>query len=441
MSGIGNQGFANGFMRGYEFVDENVRQSKRDQMAIEDRQYQRDQTALQNERLARQETRTDEAIKTADERYNSERAYREGRDKELDSRYDEQSKRAERSEARAWEAQRLAAMTAQRQQEQYERGLVKEELMRYWAVDPLSVPPELAAKADKLGMSSLNPLNPRFGQDGPVAARMMQQIGAGNLEYVNSPQGLADATVLYGDQIRSGIGEFVAPMGGKIVDKRLKKFHAAPGGKFATEVEVTLDNGKKYTAPLTINRSADPNDPVQLTDMSVVMDDLHGRYSISRLAQDPEFQRRRQSIIGVSGAGAAKTADVQTMEYLQAKGMPFEQARDMVMLAKTNPQQAISDYAGKILAGQKRLMPGDEGYLSPDQAYQESARIINAVRGQQQGGAIPEPAASAPGAQPQPAAPAARTMTMADVKATAARSGRSEQEVIQAAKSKGFIIQ
>jgi hypothetical protein len=32
-------------------------------------------------------------------------------------------------------------------------------------------------------------------------------------------------------------------------------------------------------------------------------------------------------------------------------------------------------------------------------------------------------------------------MTMADVKATAARSGKSEQEVIEAAKAKGFTIQ
>jgi hypothetical protein len=49
----------------------------------------------------------------------------------------------------------------------------------------------------------------------------------------------------------------------------------------------------------------------------------------------------------------------------------------------------------------------------------------------QQSGAAGAGAGAAPG----------KVMTMADVKATAARSGKSEQEVIQAAKAKGFTIQ
>jgi hypothetical protein len=72
----------------------------------------------------------------------------------------------------------------------------------------------------------------------------------------------------------------------------------------------------------------------------------------------------------------------------------------------------------------------------PTEADADEAFIENYMNGAlppilQQPGAAGAGAGAAPG----------KVMTMADVKATAARSGKSEQEVIQAAKAKGFTIQ
>lgn len=391
MPAISNQGFAGGFMQGYEFVDENIRQHKRDQMAIEDRGYQREQTALQNERIDRQEQRQIEAIDTSNQRYTEEQAYRRERDTQTDKRLDKQDQRMDSADRRAWNVERRSQMLLARQEQDRRRQMIHAQALRYWQSDPFSMPQELRDQIDKEpGMEDLNPLNPRFGVAGPAAGRIMQSVGSGNLNYVNSPQGLADANEVYAGQIKTGIGEFVAPMGGSIVDKKLVKFHAAPGGKFATEVEVTLDNGKKYSAPLTINRTTDQGDPVQLTDVSIVLDDLHGRYQLSQLAKDPEFQRRRQTVLGASGVAGVRYGDMsstgKTIRDLMSFGVPQDEAIARATNAKVNPQKEAADVATAMVKNQD---PYSEAKITWEEAYNQVLPVMMRAAQPDQSTAIP----------------------------------------------------
>jgi len=106
-------GLAEGFLAGFNTMDRYQRGQKEDErmdkaMGLRDAMWQNEQ----------------ERQKVADERYQSDLAYREGRDKLADAKYDKQFALTERqmkaSEARAGAAERRAAAQEARQQQEYE---------------------------------------------------------------------------------------------------------------------------------------------------------------------------------------------------------------------------------------------------------------------------------------------------------------------------------
>lgn len=324
MSAISNQGFGTGFMQGFEFVDSNIRQRNHDQQAIEDRQFQRDQAAQQNARLDRSEEREGEAIKTADARYAEERDYRERRDKKNDQRDDSADKRDDRTLAIAEKTARTKQILDAYDLSSKQRAALKDRAIQEGAIamnggQPFSI--ELHEQLVKAGMPAFSPysyLDQNFVGQQEKLGGILDAVKSGNLELVNSPESLDAINHVYAEQIRKGVGEFNSDQGGNVVAKRITKLQAGPGGSVVAHVNVHLDNGKSYDAPMTVARSADPHDPVKKHDAGVMIDDVMGRYRMAQLAKSPEYQNGVRSMYALATrdataskvpAGYRKTAD------------------------------------------------------------------------------------------------------------------------------------
>jgi hypothetical protein len=231
--------------------------------------------------------------KVADERYQSEREYSEGRDKLADAKYDRQFALTERqmkaSEARAGAAERRAAAQEARQQQEYEwqktlrdKQLFQQEnlpiyqsgwqLLRegkdpgeqFWA----------AAKDERAGL-----FNPhRWVEPGALdkstyvvkhTGNLMNLLKDGKLDpstpegnaLINDAKYLEGMDYLYRDEVRKGVGDIDPASGKTITDKKLANMMITPDGRgLVLGVEVTYNDGSKDVRPVTNNRTSAPDD-------------------------------------------------------------------------------------------------------------------------------------------------------------------------------------
>src|SRR5690606_38542493 len=156
-------------------------------------------------------------------------------------------------------------------------------------------PIELHEELVKSGMPALSPysyINQDFvGKQERLGANIMKALHAGDLSLVNAPESLDAINQAYADQVASGIGESSDEYGGKVIAKRISTLQTGPGGAVVANVQVHLDNGKSYDAPLTIARSSDPHDLVRMNNAGTMIDDVMGRYRLAQLAKSPEYQQ------------------------------------------------------------------------------------------------------------------------------------------------------
>ncbi|MFQ2209942.1 hypothetical protein ACK31V_04425 [Aeromonas caviae] len=275
-------GLAEGFLAGFNTMDRYQRGQKEDErmersMGLRDAMWQNEQ----------------ERQKVADERYQSERAYSEGRDKLADAKYDRQFALTERqvksAEARAGAAERRAAAQEARQQQEYEwqktlrdKQLFQQEnlpiyqsgwqLLRegkdpgeqFWA----------AAKDERAGL-----FNPhRWVEPGALdkstyvvkhTGNLMNLLKDGKLDpstpegnaLINDAKYLEGMDYLYRDEVRKGVGDIDPASGKTITDKKLANMMITPDGRgLVLGVEVTYNDGSKDVRPVTNNRTSAPDD-------------------------------------------------------------------------------------------------------------------------------------------------------------------------------------
>lgn len=187
---------------------------------------------------------------------------------------------------------------------------LRDEAIQYGAVamnGGAPFPLDLHEKLIKNGMPMLSPyslLDPNFVKTQSQLGTIVNAVKSGDLSAVNSPDSIDAINQAYADQIGKGIGEFNEAMGGNVVAKRITQLQAGPRGTVVAHVNVHLDNGKSYDAPITVARSSDPHDPVKLHDTGMMLDDVMGRYQMAQMAQNPQYQ---QSVRAMYNAAVASS--------------------------------------------------------------------------------------------------------------------------------------
>ena len=355
----------NGAVKGYQIVDEEMRQGVRDKQrvqAIEDNQeYRSDQKAHQD--------RTFEAVQSNNE-FNQSRAI-------------SQDKRAVAQEGRAAESHDLNVEQVTRQ-----KLLERDKVAGFRLLqNGTPYPKELHEEMKKSGLGDISIYsvidNKEAHQNALASGKILQQLKSGNIHAVNTPESLKVINGIYKDQVKKGIGEFNSALGGTVVDKEIVGLETGPKkGSFVAEIEVTLDNGKKFTAPLTMNRSSDPNDNVRLIDGKVAMDDMFVRYQRARIADLNRDQIQKSYDMQYGGESKEPgSATGKTIKDLIAFGVSKDMAIRLATQSKSDPEAAVRDFAGIILKNQDAL---SETQITPEQAYNEARRVLMGSEAPQQ---------------------------------------------------------
>lgn len=275
-------GLAEGFLAGFNTMDRYQRGQKEDErmdkaMSLRDAMWQNEQ----------------ERQKVADERYQGELAYREGRDKLADAKYDKQVALTERqvksSEARAGAAERRATAQEARQQQEYEwqKEQRNKQLFQQENLPIIQSGWQAVAEGKDPGQQfwgvvrdpragSFNPeryLQQDYAEAGKTfvtyAGNLVRQAQEGKLDpstpeghaAVNNPQFIKAAGTLYQDEVSKGVGDIDPESGKTITDKQLNNIMITPDGRgVVLGVEVTYDDGSKAVRPVTNNRTSAPDD-------------------------------------------------------------------------------------------------------------------------------------------------------------------------------------
>ncbi|MCA9340023.1 MAG: hypothetical protein KDA17_03885 [Candidatus Saccharibacteria bacterium] len=353
--------FVDGAIKGYQFVDEEIREGVRDQQRA-------DLIAERKEdRIARREHQ--DKVFNAGEQHRA--AIREKQDKIAGIQQQQHDWEAEdRRKARLMERDKVAFINLHNKGTPY--------------------PKELYEDMKSEGIGDLSVYNMIENKDAHNAARaagrILESLKSGNVDAVNSPDSLEIINGVYSSQVRKGIGEFNGVLGGTIVDKRIVELAASPKkGAFVAEVEVTLDNGKKYTSPITMSRSSSPSDPVRLVDAGVAMDDLFARYQRANIAElnRDKIEKSYNAVHGIT-AKNERSATGKTIADLLGFGLSKDEAIRLATQSKTNPEDAAIKLAGKIV----------EAGMADDiqSAYEEAKRVLSGgeAGGSGQGGAPKE---------------------------------------------------
>ncbi|QJT31049.1 hypothetical protein E4186_13315 [Aeromonas media] len=279
---MGISGLAEGFLAGFNTMERYQRGQKEDErmdkaMSLRDAMWQNEQ----------------ERQKVADERYQGELAYREGRDKLADAKYDKQVALTERqvksSEARAGAAERRATAQEARQQQEYEwqKEQRNKQLFQQENLPIIQSGWQAVAEGKDPGQQfwgvvrdpragSFNPeryLQQDYAEAGKTfvtyAGNLVRQAQEGKLDpstpeghaAVNNPQFIKAAGTLYQDEVSKGVGDIDPESGKTITDKQLNNIMITPDGRgVVLGVEVTYDDGSKAVRPVTNNRTSAPDD-------------------------------------------------------------------------------------------------------------------------------------------------------------------------------------
>lgn len=279
---MGVSGLAEGFLAGFNTVDRYQRGQKDDERA--EREMSLRDAMWQNEQ---------ERQKVADERYQSELAYRERRDNLADAKYDKQFALAERqvksAEARAGAAERRATAQEARQQQEYEwqKTLRDKQLFQQENLPIIQSGWQAVAEGKDPGekfwgvvrdprAGSFNPeryLQQDYAEAGKTfvtyAGNLVRQAQEGKLDpttpeghaAVNNPDFIKAAGTLYQDEVSKGVGDIDPESGKTITSKQLNNIMITPDGRgVVLGVEVTYDDGSKAVRPVTNNRTSSPDD-------------------------------------------------------------------------------------------------------------------------------------------------------------------------------------
>lgn len=408
MSALDANNLLQGFQSGYNFGS-----------AIDDKNHRRkmEQSALEKN----------------DARYQEQIEYRNQRDRVGDMRYQSALNMQEQARAEDVAHRNKVFQSDDRHKKSIESRQAREAsraeygpllltALKLTAETGQQFPPELMEAAGKYNMKHLTPefyLDPEKVAAAKSLEQALKQAGeTKDLSAANTPAVLEPFNKVYADQIKIGVGETDPRRGAKIVDKELVGFRARKGGKVISIVRTTLDNGESYDAELTLNRSSDPDDPVQLTDFKKMASDIRGRAGMAALLSSPEAQERLQmglSWMAPAGgkSGSSLPANAQNVEYLVANGMTRDQATKLVFESKgKSPQEQAAIFAKAEFEAQDQYA---EDRKPLEHFYSKWNGLLSAPGAAQAGAMQPGPQVGARQAAPQAALDAlAKNPALAD---------------------------
>ena len=275
-----------------------------------------------------------------------------------------------------------------RQLNDAKRARIDKQFRTYGRANQLP-PLDLVQQAEALGMMTpLEVMKPERRRQMGMAKIPLAHLQSGQLERINEPESLAALTHVYAPEINRNLGEHPHFMGDPVVEKRIARVNAAKDGRITFDLEVITATGQRGIYPLTMDRSSDPNDPVEAYDAGQMMDDLIGRNILADWAASPEGLQELQAAYGALYPGEASTVnqlydDGNSVSLVMDSG----EIRPTPLRSNTNanrvkpdPEDFVSKWVQNGIANQ---MPGAEGNKTPTELAREGKAQYEALFGEQ----------------------------------------------------------
>lgn len=232
------------------------------------------------------------------------------------------------------------------------------------------------------------------------------------LQYGNEGAVLRGANVLFEPELKVGVGE-LSPHGGTIVGKQIVKLIPNPNdpGKFMPVLKVFVRRGAQstgdtaradhvaeegappgatgyYLAPMTKNRSSDPEDPPESIDIQRAMDYAGQMQTLSTALAHPEIASKLESAAKSRGNDDFLTAFYAVRGKMPAKAVEYKAVKPGERLVGINPQTGAP--TGQVIEGAPRTEKkvGLSAQIQAVQDYAEEQGISEAeaaIQLQQQG--------------------------------------------------------
>lgn len=151
---------------------------------------------------------------------------------------------------------------------------------------------------------------------GKAKAEGANSIG---LADVNNTEFLQSLGVLMRPDIERGIGEKDSVTGKTIVNKKIAMIIPYEDQGLVVDVEVELDDGTSYMAPITEGRSRDPDDPVKIIPIDKFMDNIEGYTRMASAYNQPDLQNAVKRYTGTP-AKPNSSAEVTKRQYFRELG-------------------------------------------------------------------------------------------------------------------------
>lgn len=221
--------------------------------------------------------------------------------------------------------------------------------------------------------------NDLIGQDGQPS-KLAQAVGdvTTGIETGNNGMLLRGSNVLFAPTLQKGVGG-PSPYGGTIIGKEIIGMipHPQNPGLVSPVVRVYVNNGKAeasgdeirarrsgmpegapagatghYDAPITQNRSTDPNDPIKFIDMGQALDHVGQMGVLTEMLNHPEIRAKYEE-----GKAQAGTQANEWLELYKARGL---QAQPKVTQRKVDLGDRVEledvDARGRPVSGSQRTL-------------------------------------------------------------------------------------
>lgn len=275
--------------------------------------------------LRRQALEQELSSKQAQEKRMSEQERRLTRQQEMQQQeFDWQVSKQQRAEL----DQNLASMAPIEYQRVASGGDFSDEFMeasKGTRFDPAYMAkPEFKAAA-KVAYEYTDDLVTRLGEGG-------QDV---TIQDINNPEYIGALNTLMAPEVNKGIGQKDAKTGKTIESKRIVGILPYQNKGLVLEVENTLSDGTKYTAPVTEGRSQDPNDPVRVIPVDKFLDHINGYMQMASAYNQPDLINAANRYAVRQGGSEISSQEVTRRQYLREIGEADKW--EMEQINKLNP--------------------------------------------------------------------------------------------------------
>ena len=327
------------------------------------------------EMMERYQARKDNKARLADMDKRNDQRYQDGLDRQsqLDNervQNREQDIKWRESQAQSANDYRNETLEANKQQRQWQQNFQSQQAQ--WQKDQQAIPVAWQSFRDtgqipeelndvlsrNKGMDPRTYLKPEYREAVKgLSTKLDTVIKSGNMAEANSPETIKLFDQVFGDKIKSSVGQYDETVKSKIASVNFAGFVPAEreDGSVALALQVTYENGSKEIKPMTKGRTAEGDDPVMTYTPKELVGTIKARAVMTDVIERPEYWDKMGAEVAANfGRGTKASASRGGNDYQkQLNSIQDEMTKALAKIESAGVMEYSSD--AERVAAKKRV--------------------------------------------------------------------------------------